>query len=57
MSAGLAIGAGRLRAVAVPEIGGSLARFDLVEPDGSLVPLFRPWDGSPPTRSPSPASR
>ncbi len=33
-----------LRLVILPELGGGIARFDLVRPTGAL-PLFRPWDG------------
>ena len=32
-----------LRLVILPELGGGIARFDLIRPTGTL-PLFRPWD-------------
>ncbi len=34
-----------LRLVILPELGGGIARFDLIRPTGAL-PLFRPWDDS-----------
>jgi aldose 1-epimerase len=37
--------AGDLRLVVLPELGGGVARFDLVRSDG-VGPLFRPWDGA-----------
>ena len=37
--------AGDLRLVVLPELGGGIARFDLVRSDG-VGPLFRPWDGA-----------
>ena len=37
--------AGGLRLVVLPELGGGIARFDLVRPQ-HVVPLFRPWDGA-----------
>ena len=39
--------AGDLRLVVLPELGGGIARFDVVRSDG-VAPLFRPWDGAGP---------
>jgi aldose 1-epimerase len=36
---------GDLRLVVLPELGGGIARFDLVRSDG-VGPLFRPWNGA-----------
>jgi aldose 1-epimerase len=41
------LGAGDLRLVVLPELGGGIARFDLVRSSG-VAALFRPWDGAGP---------
>jgi aldose 1-epimerase len=42
---GIELRAGDLRLVVLPELGGGVARFDLVRSDG-VAALFRPWDGA-----------
>jgi aldose 1-epimerase len=41
----IALEAGALRLVVLPELGGGIARFDLARANG-IDALFRPWDGA-----------